>query len=241
MKRFWKEAWVKEEQDGVTVMLDKRKLRTPNGRHIVKFNLDQRPLAYLTAAEWETQTESLKSHSLPLTSIIARAFDALDPSRAEDPAVRGQVIDKLMTYFDTDATCYHEDHPEALTKLQDMHWKPLINWASTTYGVNINTTTGIFAVSQPTETRNKLRDVVEQMDPLELAAFEKAVMSSKSFLIGLAVVKNALTVEQAAQAAHVEMNAQIDRWGEVEDSHDVEREYIRQTLGSVAAAVMHKH
>ncbi|KAL1927318.1 hypothetical protein VTP01DRAFT_3947 [Rhizomucor pusillus] len=241
MKRFWKQAWVKEDQDGCTVMLDKRNLRTPGGRHIVRFPASQRPLAYLTAAEWEQQTETLKAHSLPLTSIIARAYDALDLKTAEDASVREQVIDKLMTYFDTDATCYHEDYPETLTKLQDAHWKPLIDWASKTYNVQINTTNGIFAVRQPKETRDKLRSIVQEMDPMQLAALEKAVMSSKSFLIGLALVKGAVTVEQAAQAAHVEMNSQIDRWGEVEDSHDVEREYIRQTLGSVAAAVMDKH
>lgn len=49
-------------------MLDKRNLRTPGGRHIVRFSKDQRPLAYLTAAEWEAQTESLKAHSLPLVN-----------------------------------------------------------------------------------------------------------------------------------------------------------------------------
>lgn len=152
------------------------------------------------------------------TSIIARAYDALDPKTAEDASVREQVIDKLMTYFDTDATCYHEDYPETLTKLQDAHWKPLIDWASKTYNVQINTTNGIFAVRQPKETRDKLRSIVQEMDPMQLAALEKAVMSSKSFLIGLALVKGAVTVEQAAQAAHVEMNSQIDRWGEVEDS-----------------------
>lgn len=86
MKRFWKQAWVKEDQgmhiyhryavefllrvtvDGCTVMLDKRNLRTPGGRHIVRFPASQRPLAYLTAAEWEQQTETLKAHSLPLVS-----------------------------------------------------------------------------------------------------------------------------------------------------------------------------
>ena len=145
-------------------------------------------------------------------------MDVLDPAYAEDPSVREEVINKLMTYFDTDATCYHEEYPEILTTLQDAHWKPLIAWVSETYNVKINTTTGIFAVKQPVETRDKLRAVVEQMGALELAALEKAIMSSKSFLIGFAVVKGGLTVEQAAQAAHVEMNAQIDRWGEVEDS-----------------------
>lgn len=46
---------------------------------------------------------------------------------------------------------------------------------------------------------------------------ERATYASKSFLIGLAVVKKHLTVEEASLAAHVEVNSQIERWGEVED------------------------
>jgi ATP synthase F1 complex assembly factor 2 len=164
-----------------------------------------------------------------------------------------------MSYFDTDATCYHETFPENLAKLQEMHWKPIIMWTEKHFDVKINTTTDIFAVPQPEETKQKIRKVVEGLDAMELAAFERAVMSSKSFLIGLALIHRAVSVEEAAQAAHVEVNAQIDRWGEVEDSklllkkrksilfiyhhdlgHDVEREHIRQTLGSVAIALMHK-
>lgn len=165
-----------------------------------------------------------------------------------------------MLYFDTDAICYHEEFPEVLTQLQESYWKPIINWAEKTYDVKINTTTDIFAVTQPDETKAKFRAIIDQMGPLELSAFEKAVMSSKSFLIGFALVHKGISVEHAAQAAHVEMNAQMDRWGEVEDSkfkilywfascsinlgfvgHDVEREYIRQTLGSVAITLMDKH
>lgn len=165
-----------------------------------------------------------------------------------------------MSYFDTDSICYHEELPEALVRLQDAYWKPIIEWTEKTYDVKINTTNNIFAISQPNETKEKLRTIIEQMDALELAAFEKAVMSSKSFLIGFALVKNGVSVENAARAAHVEMTHQMERWGEVEDSkykihqfiytdhflfyligHDVEREYIRQTLGSAAVALMHKH
>ncbi|KAI9487850.1 MAG: hypothetical protein EXX96DRAFT_593779 [Benjaminiella poitrasii] len=240
LTRFWKRAGIKEDKDGITVVLDHRNLRTPS-KHIVKFPPNQRQLALLTAAEWDAQTKNLKAHTLPLTSIIARSVDAFESAHAEDPNLRSAVIDKLMSYFDTDSVCYHEEFPEALTKLQDAHWKPVIDWTEKTYGVTINTTTDIFALTQPEETKTKLRSIVEKMDPLELAAFEKAVMSAKSFLIGFALVKKGISVEQAAQAAHVEMNSQMERWGEVEDSHDVEREYIRQTLGSVAVAVMDKH
>ncbi|KAG1151527.1 hypothetical protein G6F37_001074 [Rhizopus arrhizus] len=240
MTRFWKQAGIKDDEHKVTVVLDQRNLRTPS-KHIVQFPKQQRELALLTAAEWDAQTKNLKPHSLPLTSIIARSFDAFDPVLAEDPTIRDAVIDKLMSYFDTDSICYHEELPEALVRLQDAYWKPIIEWTEKTYDVKINTTNNIFAISQPNETKEKLRTIIEQMDALELAAFEKAVMSSKSFLIGFALVKNGVSVENAARAAHVEMTHQMERWGEVEDSHDVEREYIRQTLGSVAVALMHKH
>lgn len=48
-------------------------------------------------------------------------------------------------------------------------------------------------------------------------ALERATYSSKSFLIGLALTLRHITAEQAAQASHVEVNSQIEKWGEVED------------------------
>lgn len=64
---------------------------------------------------------------------------------------------------------------------------------------------------------DKLAAVVAKYCGFQLAAFEKAVHTSKSFLISLALVEGRLTVEEAAQASHVEVQSQIDRWGEVED------------------------
>ncbi|KAI9258555.1 hypothetical protein BY458DRAFT_440765 [Sporodiniella umbellata] len=240
MTRFWKRAGIKEDKDKVTVVLDQRNLRTPS-KNIVQFPKQQRELALFTAAEWDVQTKNLKAHTLPLTSIIARSLDAFDPISAEDTTIRPAVIDKLMQYFDTDAICYHEEGPESLVELQNRYWQPIVDWVQKSYGVKINTTTDIFAITQPQETKEKLRKVIEAMDALELAAFEKAVMTSKSFLIGFTLVKNGVSVENAACAAHVEMKSQMDRWGEVEDSHDVEQAYMRQTLGSVAVILMHKH
>ncbi|KAI9308408.1 hypothetical protein BJ944DRAFT_260263 [Cunninghamella echinulata] len=242
MQRFWKQAGVKEEKDGVTVVLDHRNLRTPS-KNVIKLSTAQKHMALLTAAEWDAQTKVLKAHTLPLTSILSRAIDGLDVKTGGEEVekdIRPAVIDKLLTYFDTDATCYYEDHPEVLVQLQDKYWKPILEWATTHYDVQINTTHDIFAVQQPQATKDKFRAVVEEMDSFELAAFERAVLTSKSFLIGLALVKHAISVEHAAQAAQVEINSQMERWGEVEDSHDVDREYMRKTLGSVAMAVMHK-
>lgn len=56
------------------------------------------------------------------------------------------------------------------------------------------------------------------MLPLARTGFERAVMASKSYIIALALAEGKLTAEEAALAAHVEVQSQIDRWGEVEDS-----------------------
>ena len=49
-------------------------------------------------------------------------------------------------------------------------------------------------------------------------AMERATYGSKSLIIALALIKNHLTVEEAALAATVEVNSQIERWGEMEES-----------------------
>jgi hypothetical protein len=46
---------------------------------------------------------------------------------------------------------------------------------------------------------------------------ERATYTTKSFIVALALVKRHLTADQAAEAAQVEVNSQIERWGEVED------------------------
>ena len=48
-------------------------------------------------------------------------------------------------------------------------------------------------------------------------AMERATYGSKSLIIALALIKNHLTVEEAALAATVEVNSQIERWGEMEE------------------------
>jgi len=50
----------------------------------------------------------------------------------------------------------------------------------------------------------------------------------------LAMAKHRLNAEQAAQAALVEVQSQIQRWGEVEDTHDVDYRDIRRQLASAA-------
>ncbi|KAJ2984549.1 ATP synthase complex assembly protein atp12, partial [Globomyces sp. JEL0801] len=77
-----------------------------------------------------------------------------------------------------------------------------------------------------------LRKTLESYDNIKLAAFEKAVLRAKSFMIGLALIERRISVEYASMAARLEVQQQINRWGEVEDAHDIDRDDLKRQLGN---------
>lgn len=123
-----------------------------------------------------------------------------------------------MEYLDTDTICFPGDKPKALVRLQKEHWDPLREWLKEEFGVELGVTTGFDLPKHGENAREKLRGILSAMPPWELAAFERAVYATKSFAIALALVKGKITANQAAEAAHAEVQAQIEQWGEVEDS-----------------------
>lgn len=70
ISRFYKNVTLGTEPLGYTILLDGRALKAPNKNKI--FVKHSRTLALLACAEWEL-TSVLKSHTLPITSIIVRA------------------------------------------------------------------------------------------------------------------------------------------------------------------------
>jgi len=84
----------------------------------------------------------------------------------------------------------------------------------------------------------------------ELAALERNVLASKSLLIAVRLLvewseefsnlrrdseeadTRRFGIAQAANACSVEVTWQTDSWGEVDDTHDVEKEDLARQLGS---------
>ncbi|KAF9897095.1 ATP synthase complex assembly protein atp12 [Lobosporangium transversale] len=230
-KRFWEKAGVKNLGDRVAVTLDGRILKTPAGNQLT-LPKDQEHLALMIAGEWHGQKTLLKAHSLPMTSLVARAIDGF----VGNEQGRKDTLDRLIKFLDTDSVCYQQDYPDSIVKAQHEHWDPILKWVKDEYGLDIRVSQGITYVQQTDEVKQKLRDIVNSMNDIDLSAFERATLTAKSFLIGLAVVKRHLSVEKAWKAAQLEVLDQIDRWGEVEDSHDVDREFVKSQLASARLA-----
>ncbi|KAJ2808018.1 ATP synthase mitochondrial F1 complex assembly factor 2 [Coemansia guatemalensis] len=232
IRRFWRDVSVGERDGDYVVLLDKRPIKTPDGK-LMRIPQGQRVLAWLVAGEWESQKEILGAHSLLLTSLVSRSIDGLS-----DANMRADVINKLLNYFRTDSVCLNDTHPRALVDLQQKYYSPIIDWARSTYDIDVQTTTNIFALHQQNVSIERLREVASEFSPLKLAALERAVMSAKSFLIGLALVQQHITVEDAAMAAQAEANSQTQLWGELENAHDLDNAAMRQVLGASACAVI---
>lgn len=228
MRRFWKDVAIGKKGDDYTVTLDKRALKTPSGNTLL-VPKERSILAGLIAAEWDNQETLLKSHALPMTSIVSRAIDNL----SEDNTRQG-VEQTLLNFLETDTVCFFHDDPEGLAHLQTKYWVPLLDWAREAFGVEINVSNSVLSPTQPKETKDKLAEVIKALDHWEMAALERAAIASKSLIIALALVKRHFTVEEAARAASVEVDSQIERWGEVEDTHDVDYHDVRRQLGSAA-------
>jgi len=228
MKRFWDVVGIEKRGDLLTVTLDNRPLKTPSGNTLL-LPQSKSLLASLIAAEWDHQATLLKPHALPITSIVSRAIDSL-----RDRKSRAGVQQALLKYLDTDTICFYEDYPPQLERLQAEHWDPLLTWAQKAFDVRIDKFDSVLNNSQPDATKQKLGKILDSFDHWQMAAMERTTYTTKSFIIALALVNRHLTVEQASLAATVEVCSQIERWGEVEDTHDVDYHDVRRQLGSAA-------
>ncbi|KAI0863486.1 hypothetical protein F4860DRAFT_468448 [Xylaria cubensis] len=108
---------------------------------------------------------------------------------------------------------------------------------------------------QKPETRQIIEGWIMGLSPWELAGLERAVLAGKGLLGAVRLLvewsegfvgvressgegeKRKFGVEEAAKMASIEVDWQIGNWGEVEDTHDVEKEDLRRQLGSVVLLV----
>ena len=271
-KRFWTNVLVKEKDGagGLQIYLDSRPVRTP-ARQVLTLPKTKRALATSIAIEWDqlvSAQQALKHHYIPLTSLAARALDLEAADMQENTLVREQILKMLMRYLGTDTLlCWapekniHDVNEQrshkSLRHRQKAIAEPIIAHLTTHVfpGVEIVPILGedsIIPSPQPEMTREVIRGWVSGLPAFELAALERAVLATKSLLVGTRLLvewspefklqdkgggEDRFGIEEAAEAATLEVSHQTQQWGEVEDSHDVDREDLRRQLGSVILLV----
>jgi chaperone required for assembly of F1-ATPase len=203
MKRFYGQAQASPEEGGVAVVLDGRPVRTP-GRNLLRVPTEE--LAEAIASEWNAQGEKVDPRSMPLTGLANAAIDRVDP----DPAAFART---LAEYGESDLLCYRAEGPRSLVERQEEAWDPLVDWAGTRFGVEIETTVGIMHRRQPAETVERLGRAVAARGPFQLAGLSPLVTISGSLIIALALAEGAIGLETAWDCAMLDEAWQAEQWG----------------------------
>ncbi|AGO12218.1 AaceriAEL140Cp [[Ashbya] aceris (nom. inval.)] len=264
LTKFWDKVDLASEGGYVTVAIDGKPVRTPLGSPLrvdkkrgILAHMLREEWAGLTSL-------AVKPYSLPLTSLVSRCIDLETVSAPDcDPDTiakvggdRKVISEGLLRYLDTDTLLCFSPRSEfegALREAQDEMYKPIIAGVETLLsevgGMPVTLRCldadvhGLRGNAQSQETRAAAGKYMDSLAVWDLAVFEKVVLTTKSFICGILLLQNKigtaapalkLSTEDIARAATLETIYQVERWGEVEDTHDVNHRDIRRNINAAA-------
>jgi len=208
MKRFYKQVDVAPVDGGWQVTLDGRGIKTQGGRPQVAAT---RAMAEALAIEWADQGEEIDPTAFAMRDQTDYAIDVIARDAAE-------VIDKLLSYGDTDTLLYRADPDEPLYHRQQQDWEPLVCAFEAREGVRLNRISGVMHRPQPDETMASLRARLEAQDAFTLAGLQVLTSLSASLTIGLSALEPDANVERLWQFANLEEEWQVELWGKDEQA-----------------------
>lgn len=213
VKRFWKTAQVVGSDDGYSVQLDGRPVRTP-AKALLEIPTPE--LAQAIAAEWDAQRGTVDPTTMPVTCAANAAIDRVATHRAE-------IVGMLAAYGDSDLTCYRAEQPQQLAERQAAAWDPLLDWAAAHFGARLVPVVGVMHQPQPAESCSRLAKPLAEMTAFELAALYDLVSLSGSLVIALAASEEAMTIAELWTMSRIDEDWQAEQWGEDEEAKEQER------------------
>jgi chaperone required for assembly of F1-ATPase len=208
LKRVYKTVDVEEIDDGFSVRLDGKPVRSPARRDL---RIPSRALAEAVASEWDAQLEAVEPRRMPMMSLVATSADRVEPQR-------DHVIGTIAGYAESDLLCYRADEPEDLVGRQTETWQPLLDWCADSFNAHLRVTTGIMPVRQDPKAVQAIRDVVAGYENLPVTALHELTAICGSVVIGLAVCEGRIKAEDGVAAAQLDEAFQLERNGEEEEA-----------------------
>lgn len=219
----------------------------------------------MTSAQDATRHHLIPLTSLTCRALDIAADDKI--SRGEVSEIRESIATSLLRYLDTDSIlCWsppaekhdrRNDAGEGLRDVQKRVAEEIVSFLTTHVwpGITIKPVLDghtIMPQSQEPGVREIIQGWISGLDAFEIAGLERAVLAGKSLIAASRFIvewsegsagKGELNtgkkfgVEEAATATSLEVDWQTGQWGEVEDTHDVNKEDVRRQLGSVTLLV----
>lgn len=208
-QRFYKKAEAAPTETEFAVLLDGRPVLTPAKARLA---LPTIAAAEAVAAEWEAQGDTIDPTTLPLTRILNSALDGVAKSM-------DAVATEIVNYAGSDLLCYRAEGPASLVRAQAEAWDPILTFVETEIGARFLCAEGVMHVAQPEASLKAVRREVDHLigtgagAPIALACLNVMTTLTGSALIALARGSDAISLEAAWSAAHVDEDFQMRLWG----------------------------
>ncbi|SFV32861.1 Chaperone required for the assembly of the F1-ATPase [Devosia crocina] len=226
-KRFYSSVDVARTDQGFTVTLDGRPVRTP-GRKLPVF-VPALPIAQAMATEWAAQDKHIDPTTMPMVRLINSAVES---GEENIPAFRAEI----GKFAANDLLLYRADAPQELVDDQERHWDGALVLLARQFDVAFQPTIGIIHQPQPAATLTKLDAALEGQGLFSLTALVSITGLTGSGLLALALLHKLMTPDEVWTAAHVDEDHQIRLWGEDEEA--MERRAKRRVEFDTAIAVV---
>ena len=206
-KRFYKKVATAKADDGWTVLLDGRTLKTPGKLPLIA---KSKTHAKLIAAEWDAQDDIIKPHLMPVTRLYNVALE-------RTPENRDMLIAEVKKYAGTDLLCYRSEFPQSLAELQAGKWDVWLEWARG-QGIDLKTRQGIVALEQDKSALKRVSEMAAEFDDLGLTLLAHLNAVYGSAILALAVMKGALSAEKAYELSRLDFDYQAEHWGQDDEA-----------------------
>lgn len=205
-----------------------------------------------------------RAHDIALQDSTSTSSISKVRSEITDTLIRYLDTDTLLCWApEPAADAGQEVIRPSLRELQIHTAQPIIAYLTQNIwpGVELKPTFesgSILPTAQPAATQAVIKGWIAGLPAWELAGLERAVLAGKSLCVAARLVcewseeyrqvqeygrrntkdsPQRFGVGQATEACSLEVRWQTGRWGEVEDTHDVEKEDMRRQFGSVVLIV----
>eukprot|EP01017_Pseudomicrothorax_dubius_P024655 TRINITY_DN2618_c0_g1_i5.p1 TRINITY_DN2618_c0_g1~~TRINITY_DN2618_c0_g1_i5.p1 ORF type:complete len:239 (+),score=33.72 TRINITY_DN2618_c0_g1_i5:185-901(+) len=211
LKKFYKRVEVLPPKDPLSsaykfsIFLDGKVSKTPSQRQL-QFRKPE--LAYLVAAEFDSQDQYLIPSTMPLLTMSRTAVDA-----DFDTELREKFIMDIVNFVQSDTACYREEEKRELSEIQDRYLNPLIARVNQKLNTNLGAARGLMDTIATDDDSQKIRDYVRKIDPWHLTSLNFATNTLKSFILGYNLLICDLPTKEAVFASRLEESYQIDQYG----------------------------
>lgn len=170
-------------------------------------------LASAIAKEWDKQGKKIDASSMPNTRMACTAIDRIS-------ADKGPIVANLLEYAGTDLLCYRASGPNTLRSRQEELWQPLLNWIEKKFAAPLIVTEGVIPVAQPSNSLNRLKNVLLQYNAFELVGLVNITQVSGSLVLALGMVECEIGSEFCIKACQIDNQHQINFWGKESELMD---------------------